>query len=361
MSGIEPIIPWLLAALHLHPGGQHGLPPALANLKGAPIGVCQVQLTWDDFSDYELLFFAERTTNGFASSTLFVLPSNSTNFVDTNVLPGVAYRYRLRACNLAGCSANIETGPILTGSFSAWTPLFQGIEHATGTTALGVSPQQVVNMLRVDLRAPGVHVFTTPPSSFYLPDFIETFAKTTSHFLEETHAQAAINGQWFAPCCTAFDGLPEDIWGMAISSNRTVSLQESETFATALIIGSNNVPMMIGTNWPPISNDGIWQGVSGKNPLLYLGEYVGTNVTVAPRTAIGYSEDGRYLFLITIDGRQPGYSDGATDCDTAAWLASAGAYNALMLDGGGSTTMAIANGAGGAALLNQPIRWHPWK
>jgi exopolysaccharide biosynthesis protein len=59
----------------------------------------------------------------------------------------------------------------------------------------------------------------------------------------------------------------------------------------------------------------------------------------APRTAVGASSDGTKLFLVTIDGRQSGYSNGVTIPELAAYMRSIGAHNAINLDGGGSTTM----------------------
>ncbi len=69
---------------------------------------------------------------------------------------------------------------------------------------------------------------------------------------------------------------------------------------------------------------------------------------VAPRTIIAQRKDGIVLFLI-IDGRQPGYSDGATMNEVIEVLIRYGAYNAANLDGGGSTTMAVGN-----KLYNKP-------
>ncbi|MCC7261378.1 MAG: phosphodiester glycosidase family protein [Candidatus Latescibacteria bacterium] len=69
-----------------------------------------------------------------------------------------------------------------------------------------------------------------------------------------------------------------------------------------------------------------------------------------PRTAIGYAENQEVLFLVTVDGRQPGYSEGMTLPELADFLccklaeyanSGANAYQALNLDGGGSTTMVI--------------------
>ncbi len=69
---------------------------------------------------------------------------------------------------------------------------------------------------------------------------------------------------------------------------------------------------------------------------------------VAPRTIIAQRKDGIVLFLI-IDGRQPGYSNGATMNEAIEILNRYGAYNAANLDGGGSTTMGV-NGK----LYNKP-------
>jgi hypothetical protein len=58
----------------------------------------------------------------------------------------------------------------------------------------------------------------------------------------------------------------------------------------------------------------------------------------SPRTAVGMTRDDRYL-LVTVDGRRPGYSVGATLSELASLMRELGAVEALNLDGGGSTTM----------------------
>ena len=68
----------------------------------------------------------------------------------------------------------------------------------------------------------------------------------------------------------------------------------------------------------------------------------------APRSIIAQRKDGVVLFLI-IDGRNPGYSLGATMNDVINILVRYKAYNAANLDGGASATMSI-NGS----LWNNP-------
>lgn len=55
-----------------------------------------------------------------------------------------------------------------------------------------------------------------------------------------------------------------------------------------------------------------------------------------PRTVVGWNDAETYL--VTIDGRQPGYSVGMTLAETAAFMIDLGAAEAINLDGGGSTT-----------------------
>ncbi|MDX3230102.1 phosphodiester glycosidase family protein [Streptomyces sp. ME19-01-6] len=59
-----------------------------------------------------------------------------------------------------------------------------------------------------------------------------------------------------------------------------------------------------------------------------------------PRTMAGIDKRGR-LLLVTVDGRQPGVSEGFTLAEGAEFMRSLGAEQALNLDGGGSSTMAV--------------------
>lgn len=74
----------------------------------------------------------------------------------------------------------------------------------------------------------------------------------------------------------------------------------------------------------------------------------GGNNTAAPRTAVGFSEDGRTMQVITVDGRQAD-SGGVTLTELATMMRRAGSYSALNLDGGGSSTL-LAREPGSDAL-----------
>lgn len=65
------------------------------------------------------------------------------------------------------------------------------------------------------------------------------------------------------------------------------------------------------------------------------------STTKHPRTAVGVSKDGKTLYLVTVDGRQPRISIGQSLPDLAKYMLSLGCWDAMNLDGGGSTTMVV--------------------
>ncbi len=94
------------------------------------------------------------------------------------------------------------------------------------------------------------------------------------------------------------------------------------------------------------------EGITFGPPLIVDGKKMITEGDggwgVGPRTAIGQKKDGTVLFLV-IDGRQPGYSIGATLRDVQDILFEKGCYIAANLDGGSSSTLYL-NGK----VVNKP-------
>jgi exopolysaccharide biosynthesis protein len=76
-----------------------------------------------------------------------------------------------------------------------------------------------------------------------------------------------------------------------------------------------------------------------------------------PRTIVAFASRGRRLMLVTVDGRQPGYSVGMTLREAAGLALDLGATDAINLDGGGSTAMVVRRGSSGTAryeVVNRP-------
>ena len=105
-------------------------------------------------------------------------------------------------------------------------------------------------------------------------------------------------------------------------------------------------------DWPEIVSaiGGGPQIVRDGAPVFRAGEIFTTSQLGprAPRSAVGQLADGR-IILVTVDGRQPGYSVGMTNFELAQALVRLGAVTGMALDSGGSATMAFDG-----TLLNRP-------
>ncbi|MGC5021643.1 phosphodiester glycosidase family protein [Micromonospora sp. DT47] len=103
--------------------------------------------------------------------------------------------------------------------------------------------------------------------------------------------------------------------------------------------------------WKPKPSDGstLHAAVGGGNVLVRDGVVQAiTDPTLAPRTSVGFSADGRRMILLTVDGRQVD-SRGVTQTEMGRMMAELGAHHALNLDGGGSSTL-LAREPGAAAV-----------
>jgi hypothetical protein len=161
---------------------------------------------------------------------------------------------------------------------------------------------------------------------------------------EEIGAHAAVNGNWYGP------------WdGPAVSGG--VSYAGTDHFYTALF-GFTADGEVVVEHHRAVHDEvdpRIVEGVSGHPTLIFRGErttdFGGDPAFAArhPRTAIALDLSGDVLILVTVDGRSS-VARGMTGGETAELLERLGAHDAVMLDGGGSTTMWIA----GRGVVNRP-------
>ncbi len=212
----------------------------------------------------------------------------------------------------------------------------------------------------IDLRAPGIRLTGSVPAPAGVtipgtnpPVQAETVAQTTSQFLIGTGAQYAVNAGFFSPCCTAANE-GKDITGLTISDGALVS-PIAPGGGPSLVITADNVASVAQLTSVPANADDVF---TGSDLLVRNGQNVAPTANTSfnganPRTAAGVSQDGRTLYLLTIDGRQTN-SPGTSLVQTASVFVALGADAALNLDGGGSTAAVYADGRGGATLLNSP-------
>ena len=236
-----------------------------------------------------------------------------------------------------------------------WTPVFQGIDSATAHNTAAESPGPLnVFVLRVALHTPGVSFTTTPSSAATYPGF-ETFSQTTGDFVNSVHAQAGINANFFSTVSTTPQ--PQTLFGLAISSGQVVSPLDPNY--PALVITKDNVASIV-TTLAGFDSSHVWTAVAGSSIVLQNGVPVtpptgtsGDPFNPNPRSAVGLSQDGAYLYLMVIDGRTTA-SVGVTQEQVGEFLLLFGAYTGLNLDGGGSSALVQATTSGSVTVLNVP-------
>jgi hypothetical protein len=264
----------------------------------------------------------------------------------------------LRAVLLSLCLAGVARADI---TISSWIPIFRGVDRATARmTPINGDPElQAVNVVRVDLTDPDVQLLSTPPYTNYLAGTRETAAQTVSSFLQANQLQVAVNANFYSPVDSVGAGGPLKVIGLHISKGFTVSPQDNPQDSAAVLFTTNNHVSFVFTNYPPTNTTGIYTAVSGHYPLVIAGKNVANDKAspiggLQPRTALGASKDGRYMYFLTVDGRQPGYSNGSLDSQTADWLLRFDVWNAVNMDGGGSTTLVMQDCLGNPVEINRP-------
>lgn len=175
---------------------------------------------------------------------------------------------------------------------------------------------------------------------------------TTSNIARNNGAVAAINGGGFYdPNGTGTGRLP---YGFILHAGKYLLGEQVDDEEEVEFIGFTKKGNLIaGTyNKAELRELDAVEGITFGPPLIINGEktikYGDGGWGIGPRTAIGQRRDGTVLFLV-IDGRQVGYSVGASLADLQNIMYEQGAYIAANLDGGSSSTLFL-NGK----VVNKP-------
>jgi hypothetical protein len=227
----------------------------------------------------------------------------------------------------------------------------------------------MVHILQADLDTPGMHVVVTPghvgrDTAGNPTEFVAT--KTTT-FVEQEHLDAAVNATYFLPFdgghlldkpYIAQPGQPVTVDGVSMSKGHLDSDYRSDdprSDGSLCIHGAH--PVITLKACPSGTTEAVGAGpvlmLDGKERVLG-GPRLDYYKDNEPRTAIGIDKTGRHLWLVIVDGRQAGYSEGMPLSELTALLREMGANSAMNLDGGGSSTMVLRRD-GAATIVNSPI------
>ncbi len=210
----------------------------------------------------------------------------------------------------------------------------------------------VIHVVSVDLKAEGIRLLVTPGDP---ETVLPLTGLKTSDFLDNFGLQVAVNGAPFEPWSSfsmlryyPHKGDPVDSIGFSASEGTAYSDPHSD--APTLYMTSGNTARFNR----PFGN--LYNAISGTEMLVRNGKIVaGEDDTLQPRTAVGLSQSEKVLILVVVDGRQPGYSEGVTLKELAEILMFYNAFDAMNLDGGGSSTLVRQGLLGSADVVNNPI------
>ena len=220
-----------------------------------------------------------------------------------------------------------------------------GLDYAAGKVS---NPRIEFHALRIDLSSPELRIVVSGGAGGG-----ETFSTKVSSFVRDNDLAAGINALPFDPV-SGTEGEPRTNVGIVVTDGVMISPPHPE-FDALVFYTDGSAAIVNQSDIQSIEN--IENAVGGFYRILKADELVPrtANLTARrPRSAAGLSPDGRFLYLLVIDGRRLG-SVGSTEAETAVLLRSLGASEGINLDGGGSTALALRYPDGEVRVVNTPI------
>ena len=259
----------------------------------------------------------------------------------------------------------------------------QPLAGVTYSARVDTTPRPLrMHVAQIDLRTPGLRFKVSAPAGDR-----EVVRQTTTEFLKQERAQLAINAHFFLP----FPSDDRTAWviGLGASEGRVFSAFESPQQRYALVVDAPAINIDRRNQATIVHRDpghadglrvrenvALWNVIAGSSQIVTNGavtvpayrdadhpdgllepggpnDYSNARAwgdVLTARTAIGLSRDRQTLTLFTVDVR--GGSEGMRLSEVASLLIRDYAvWDALNLDGGGSTTMAMEDPASGTARI----------
>jgi hypothetical protein len=226
-------------------------------------------------------------------------------------------------------------------------------------------------IVTVDLTNPRIHLKVSRGGSDpgLTPPWNATLMPV-SQIAQRDNLAVAINGnlfeckdyQWImGHKLPYFEGNWAKVSGWAMSDGSLFSPGPVERGFPSLVINDRN-QIRIGSfiQLPPDARQvvsGVWQVVTN-GQVTVAPDSPDPLAKAAPHTVAGIDRDRKKLILFVVDGRRPGYSIGMQMHQMAEQLAARGVWNALVLDGGGSSTLVMRDASGKVNVLNRPSDGH---
>lgn len=223
------------------------------------------------------------------------------------------------------------------------------------------NPPTRLFVAEIDLANPRIHLRVAPggpdPDG---PGKWETTLMEPTRIAAREKFDLVINGDFFiARGVNDGEGTNShfraELWasteGPAMTDGRTWS---TSTNARPCLVIHRDRSVTIKKLTRPAADD--WEVVGGNTMLVHDGIAVPHQSKARhPRTVVGLDKTGKRLIILVVDGRKPAIAVGMSYDELAAEMLRLGCTEAVNLDGGGSTLMAVRDAATGEMkILNEP-------
>lgn len=223
-------------------------------------------------------------------------------------------------------------------------------------------------VVSVNLSDPHVHLKVSRGSGdAHLPGSWETTLMPVSQMAERDGLSVAVNGNLFTAKVTwwifgqrmpYFLGNLAKVSGWAMSDGALYSVNPADRNWPSLVVNDLGQVRIGRFIQLPADARNVVSGIAqivtdGRNTAVKDSDSI-TLAQPAPRTAAGIDREGKTLILLVADGERPDYSVGITHHQMAQAMLQRGAWDAIALDGGGSTTLVMRDSQGKARVVNYP-------
>jgi hypothetical protein len=231
--------------------------------------------------------------------------------------------------------------------------IFSGVTYGCERLERTEQGHGMLHWVRVELDAPGIELYVSPLDRSALEQGWQYRLRWIEDVVADDHLAVAINGTLFTSKSTWRPRLPGDL---ANGVETVVSDHIASHFweHTYLLWFDDDLNPHLRPSKPPKAAElrqAKW-GIGGQAVWLYDGKvWSGSDRQPDARTAIGIDAERKLLFLAVAEWASPRL--------VLERLAELGARDAMLLDGGGSSAMAIGEGARGVARGPLLGGWRP--
>jgi hypothetical protein len=222
--------------------------------------------------------------------------------------------------------------------------IFSGVTYGCERVDRAEQGYSILHWVRVELGGPGIELYVTPLDLSAVAQGSQYRLRWIENVVRDEHLAVAVNGTLFTSEHSWRPRLPGDLAkGVeTVVSDHVVSHFWEHTY---LLWFDDDLNPHLGPSKPPNSaelREAKW-GIGGQGVGLQGGKiWSGSDRQPDSRTAIGIDTERKLLFLAVAESASPHLM--------LERLAKLGARDAMLLDGGASSAIAIGEGARDVAM-----------